>query len=175
MTKSVNKRDVEQELALHRVAIGIYAQIFVPVRSEEFQPRKGTLMHDLWQGKRLTLRHQRAWQHFTVDLYNASGKSGPVVSSYGDGGSAPKTDFKLPTARVNAEYRRLERLGSTLIREESILLRDLISDEVQCPGFIKLEVLGFATNGYKDDAQARAAGAARVTCLLEKIASFYSI
>lgn len=175
MSKAVNKRDIEQELAIHRVAVGIYADIFRAEREEEYAPRKGTVLFALWQGKRLSLRHQRAWRHFTVDLFQAHGKSGPITSSYGEFADKPTGGGQIPTAYVNAQYKRLERLISMLTGEERVLLKDLIVEEVQSPGHLRLELIGFSRNGYRDDAQARAAGAATVTCLLNRIASFYSM
>jgi hypothetical protein len=160
---------------IEQVALGISADIFRPEREEAFAPRKGTVLHGLWQGKRLTLRHQRAWKHFTIDLYEAHGKSGPVTSSYGEYADKPISDFKLPSAYVNAQYKRLERLIAALTGEERILLKDLIVEEVQRPGHLKLELIGFARNGYRDEAQARAAGAATITCLLNRIATHYSL
>jgi hypothetical protein len=145
------------------VAIGIYAESFVPQRQDQYAPRRGTLMHQLWTGKRLTLAHQRAWRHFTNDLHNAHGRSGPVSSGYGEStGSRSPSEFRVPRAGVNVEYRRLEKLFGEM------------SDEMRPNGVLKLDLIGFHRLGYKDEAQARAAGAATVVALLGRIADFYS-
>lgn len=173
MTSAVSKSD--QSDAINRVAIGIFEQLFKPAKEYEFQPRKGTLLHELWNTKRLSLRHQRGWFHFTQDLYRAEGKSGPVCGGYGEAVNSSGDGFKVPTAHVNAQYRRVQRFTSTLTRDEKTLLMDLISDDLQSQGVIRLEDIGFATTGYRSEDQARAAGVATVVYLLQRIASFYEI
>jgi hypothetical protein len=158
---------------LDRVAIGIFEQLFRPAKEYDYQPRKNTLLHELWSSKRLTLKQQRAWHHFTQDLYRAAGKSGPVCGSYGEAVSSSGDGFKVPTARVNAEYKRIQRLTSTLTKDEQILLMDLVTDDLQNQGVIRLEDIGFAKTGYRSEDQARAAGVATVLYLLQRIASFY--
>lgn len=167
MTSALSKSDLD------RVAIGIFEQLFRPAKEFQYQPRKNTLLHELWNTKRLSLRHQRGWRHFTTDLYNAVGRSGPVCGSYGESVNASPDSFKVPTARVNHEYRRVERLTATLTKDEKVLLMDLISDDLQSQGILSLEGIGFATTGYRSEDQARAAGVATVIYLLQRIASFY--
>jgi hypothetical protein len=169
-------RDLQRQDDITRAAIGIFEQIFAPARQHEFAPRKGTLMHKLWQCNRLTLRQQRAWHHFTLDLYSAVGKSGPVVSAYSEAVSKSDAgEFRAPTAKVNAQYTRMERLVKTLIRQERILLMDLIADDLQNTGALSAGDIGFALCGYRDRAQASAAGTATIGCLLSKIGDFYSV
>jgi hypothetical protein len=175
MQKAVNKRDIEKEAASRRIAVEVYNTLFVAERELEYQPRRGTVMFQLWQHKRLSLRHQRAWHHFALDLRGASGRSGPVCSGYSEASDKPSGSGKIPTAFVNAEYRRIERLIAMLCTAERLLLKDLIIEEIQAPGHLKLELLGFAGNGFKDDAMARASGATRITCLLDRIAAHYSL
>jgi len=175
VSKPLPKQDLAQVEAIQRVAIGLYETGFVFARKEAYQPRKGTLVFQLWQGKKLSLRHQRGWWHFTTDLYEACGKSGPVVSGYGDVRSTNPQDFKVPKAYVNAQYRRLERLMASLDDNEKILLRDLIYDELQQQKVLTVELIGFHLNGYKNCDQARAAGIATITYLLSRIAGFYSV
>jgi hypothetical protein len=166
----------ELEERLGRVAIGIFQhEIFRPAKDYHLQPTKGTLLHKLWSSKRLSERHQRAWRLFTTDLRNAVGKSGRVVSSYGEAIQSSGDSFKVPTARVNAEYRRVERLSASLTRDEKVLLMDLITDELQQHGELRVEDIGLATTGYRDAEQARAAGVATVVYLLQRIASFYEV
>lgn len=161
---------------ISRAAVGIYETGFVFARQEQFQPRKGTLIYALWQGKKLTLRHQRAWRHFTEDLHNAHGKSGPITSGYSEGGSNRNPgEFKVPTAYVNTEYKRLERLVAKLNKDELTLLRDLIGDELQQKGLLTAELIGFHRNGYRSEDQARAAGVANVCCLLTALANYYDL
>lgn len=175
MTKAAARQDVEQ--AISRVAVSIYETGFVAARRDDFKPRAGTLMAQLWQHKRLSERQQRAWFAFTSDLYGAAGKSGPIVSGYGDGTrSTNPSEFKAPVAHVNAQYRRLERLVATFTaREERALLGDLIQDELQRRGDLHLERIGLHISGYANADQARSSGTTAIHMVLARIASFYSV
>lgn len=176
-SKPVTKKDVAQELAIHSVAVGIYQKLFSPEKDDRYKPRQGTIIYTMWVHKKLTLKHQQAWCHFVEDLNSAEGRSGPIVSSYREssGGSGGSNVLRIPTATTNASYRRLERLFEQLTREEKILLRDLIFEEVQAKGQLKQELIGFVCNGFKSEDQARASGATRITCLLERLGAFYGV
>ncbi len=166
----------ETQEAINRVAIGIYACGFIPARQDQYRPREGTLIRQLWQSKKLTLRAQRGWAHFTADLYAAAGRSGPVCGGYGESSGARNgSDFKVPLAGVNTEYRRLEKLIRSLDRQEAVLLKDLIADELRRNGELKLDLIGFHINGYSGQDQANAAGVANITALLSRIAGFYNL
>lgn len=176
MTKHLPKADLDRQEAIGRVAMSLYQSGFVFAKKEQYAPRRGTLMFHLWQGKKLTLRHQRAWFHFTCDLYEAHGRSGPVSGGYGEATSGRNpSDFRVPVAHTNAQYRRLDKLVQSLGTQERILLKDLIYDELQRQGALELDMIGFHLNGFKDESMARAAGVATVTCLLSRIADHYSV
>ncbi len=176
MTKPLPKRDLEAQEAINRVARSIYETGFVYARDDRHRPRRGTLMYQLWHGKKLSARHAEGWYHFTCDLHEARGKSGPVTSGYGDSvTSRTPSDFKEPLAFSNAQYRRLERLFSLLDPFERVILRDLMADELQVKGALNLEAMGFCFNAYKNADQARAAAVGKLTYLMDRLAAFYSL
>lgn len=166
--------DLQKEI--QRVAAQIYATGFVAAKIDHFRPRQGTLMFHLWQQRKLTERQQRAWWCFVCDLREASGKSGPIVSSYDEAtGSRTPSEFKVPKAFVNHQYRRLEKLVEFLVGPERILLKDLIADEIRANGALELDLIGFHKNGYKNSDQARSAGVATISCLLDRLVAYYHL
>ncbi len=176
MSKPLTKTELERTADIARAAAGIYEMAFQHAKVDYLAPRKGTLMHHLWMSKKLTLQQQRAWAHFTSDLHEAHGRSGPIVGGYGEStGSRNGGDFRVPRAFVNPQYRRVEKLFMDLAKPEQILLRDLMADEVRANGILGLEQIGFHRNGYKNQDQARAAGVANIHCLLARIAAFYGV
>lgn len=174
MSSNVATQDSDR---IERAAIAIYTEMFTAQRQEQYKPREGTLMRHLWDSKRLTLQHQRAWRHFTNDLHGAHGRSGPVTSGYGESTSSRSTsEFRAPRSYVNAEYRRVEKLYAQMSAgAERALMADLMHDEVRPNGTLVAENIGFHVTGYRNEDQARAAGVATIIALLGRIADFYSI
>jgi hypothetical protein len=143
---------------------------------DDFKPKGGTQTERLWKMHKLTERQQIAWQYFCDDMNMAEGKSGGVVSPYGDYvEKSDDSDFKVPVAYMNAPRRRLERLlaGETLSRRERALLSDLAQDFLRGTSGLTLENIGFFKSGYKDKVSARAAGVAHVQNLMDRLADFY--
>lgn len=172
MSRPISKQELTQ--AINRVAASIFDSHFVSAKQQAYQPRKGTVMFRLWQGKRLSLRHQQAWYLFTRDLYAAAGKSGPVVGGYSEGGSGRNpSEHKIPTAYANAELKRLDAIWDKLMDDDKSLLRDLVANELRNDNKLDVELIGWIKSGYKDEGQAYAAGAAHVTSLLERLAGMY--
>ncbi len=176
MSKPLTKTELERTADIARAAAGIYEMAFQHAKVDYLAPRKGTLMHHLWMSKKLTLQQQRAWAHFTTDLWEANGHSGPIVGSYGEStGSRNGGDFKVPRAFVNHQYRRVEKLFMDLTKPEQVLLRDLMADEVRVNSVLELEQIGFYRSGYRNADQARSNGVAHIHCLLARIAAFYGV
>lgn len=172
MSRTASTREDE----ISRVAIGVYDTMFRASRDHDYRPREGTVMHELWQRKRLTQRHAMAWHQFCLDLDHSAGKSGSVVSSYGDAiQSSNAGDFRPPVAFANRQYIRLQALVDRLTREEYTLLGDLTADYLRHGSELATANLGMHRNGFSGRDQAHAAGVAIVTCLMDRIADFYQI
>lgn len=142
----------------------------------DFKPRSGTQAERLWKMNKFSERQQIAWQYFCDDMNMADGKSGSVVSPYGDYvEKSDDGDFKVPVAYMNAPRRRLERLlaGEILSRRERALLSDLAQDHLRGDSSLTLEAIGLFKSGYKDKVSARAAGVAHVQNLMDRLADFY--
>jgi hypothetical protein len=170
--KAVTRSDLQTAAMLQRVAIGVYEVAFRGEADDHYKPQEGTLLHRIWKMHKLTFRQQRTWKKFVEDLRAAAGESGKLVASYES--AVQVSGNKIAMSSTTPEYDRVHNLyHNYLDRDERILLRDLVTDEIQSPGIIRLELIGFARNGYRDDAQARAAGVANVCNLLSRIAGFY--
>lgn len=170
--------DQEQpEERIARASVAIYASLgaFRATKRHEYAPRENTTMRELWSRGRLNLRHQRAWRAFCDDLHAWAGKSGKVTGSYGESTGGSGNAERMPTAYVSPEYARLQRFGALLIREESSLLRDLMTEELGGQKILDTETLGHLGNGYGNEAQARASGVTRIVCLLEKMGDFWQV
>ncbi len=149
----------------------------------DFEPRHGSQVHRVWKMAKLEVRHQIAWQNFMDDAKLTAGKSGGVtgsallsLSTYGDqidrGGS---DGFKIPTARTNKYYRRMEALREFLSRRERQLLNALLQDSLVGTTSLQLELIGLVQSGYGDKISARASGVTRIQALLDRLADFYQI
>lgn len=158
---------------INRVAIAVYELEFRGIKALDYKPRDGTLMHNVWKSEKLELRHQKAWAWFMRDVNEAAGESGKVTASYEQ--AVQVSGNKQWQAWTNREYDRVVRLCDEYLdrKKERPLLISLIMDEIQTPGVLQLERIGLCYNGYKDSAQARAAGIANICCLMDRIAFFY--
>lgn len=171
-SKAITRTDLQTVAMLQRVAIGVYDIQFRGEADDFYKPQEGTLLHRVWKMHKLTFRQQRAWKKFVEDLRAAAGESGKVTSSYES--AVQVSGNKVTLASTSPEYDRVHGLyHHYLDKDERILLRDLVTDEIQSPGILRLELIGFARNGYRDDAQARAAGVANVCALISRIAGYY--
>ncbi len=165
-----------REDEITRVALRIHEVWFKPAKDPHFQPRKDTVLYDLWKGGRLTLRHQKAWFLIITDHDKALGKSGPVTSNYGESSNGRNpSEFRVPTAYENASLRRVNNLYNRLIPEQRRVLDLLLDDDWSHGGTISAEIIGALKVGYGNKDQARAAGVATVACLLDAIAGFYEV
>lgn len=145
-------------------------------RETAFEPRKGTQLHRVWAANKLNIRQQMAWREFRRDCAAAEGKSGGVCGAYGEyvekGNDA---DFKVPTAYVNAAYKRVEHiLMDYLDRHDRALLADLVQDDMNSSKKLTLEIIGVIRSGYKNENDARIAGIVNIQTLLSRLASYYS-
>lgn len=166
----------EEDNRIVRASLAIYgAAMFRAAKDYGFEPRSGTLMHALWKQKRLTMRHQKAWRMFCDDLHGWQGKSGKVTGSYGEGGGGSGNAERIPEAFASREFERLQRCCADLTPLESSLLRDMITEELEGAGSLKLEIIGLISNGYNDPSLARAVGVSRITSLLERLGAFYQV
>lgn len=171
--KAITRSDLQTVAMLQRVAVGVYEVAFNGEADDFYKPQEGTLIHRIWKMHRLTFRQQRTWKKFVEDLRAAAGESGKVTASYES--AVQVSGNKITMVSTTSEYDRVHNLyHNYLDKDERILLRDLVTDEIQSPGILRLELIGFARNGYRDDAQARAAGVANVCNLLSRMAGFYS-
>jgi hypothetical protein len=158
-----------------RVAVAVYEIEFRGIKALEYRPREGTVMFNVWKSEKLELRQQRAWSRFVADLQEAAGESGKVTASYEQ--AVQVSGNKQWSAWTNREYDRVVRLCDEYLdrKKERPLLVALMMDEVQTQGVLHLERIGLHLNGYRDSAQARAAGIANVCALMNRIASFYEV
>lgn len=172
--KSITARAPQEEIS--RVAIAVYEIQFRGIKALDFKPRDGTVMHDLWKAGKLELRHQRAWSKFVDDVRGMEGDSGKVTGSYAQAVQSSGYNDEV-RATTNAAYDRVTYLADIFLdrQKERPLLVSLMFDEVQSQGILQLTRIGFQLNGYRDPAQARAAGIANVTCLMSRVAQFYGV
>lgn len=172
-SRKIAARAPQEEI--NRVAIAVYAIEFRGIKALDFKPRDGTVMHDLWKAGKLELRHQRAWAKFVDDVRGMEGESGKVTGSYAQ--AVQSSGYKEVRSATNGAYDRVTRLADDFLdrQKERPLLVSLMFDEVQSQGILQLTRIGFQLNGYRDPAQARAAGIANVTCLMSRIAQFYCL
>lgn len=170
--KVVTRSDLQTVAMLQRVAIGVYEVAFRGEADEFYRPQEGTILHRVWKMHKLTFRQQRTWKRFVEDLRAAHGESGKVTASYET--AVQVSGNRVAMVGTTPAWDRVERLMMHYLdRDERILLADLITDEIQSPGIIQLELIGLARNGYRDGAQARAAGVANICALLSRISGFY--
>jgi hypothetical protein len=171
--RAITASDLHTAAMLQRVAIGVYQVQFRGEADDFYRPQEGTILHRIWKMRKLTFRQQRAWKKFVEDLRAAHGSSGKVTASYET--AVQVSGNRVELVKTTPEYQRIDHLANRYLdKDERILLRDLVTDELQSPGILRLELIGLARNGYKDDAQARAAGVANICNLLSRIAGYYS-
>lgn len=168
-------RPIEARIEL--VASGIYAITFKGVANGDFEPRSGTQVHRCFKMLKLDERQQIAWRYFLDDVSLSHGKSGGVVSAYGDQVSISDAgDFKAPTAFSNVYYRRVERLLTEFLsRRERALLYELLQDELKGGSSLQLETIGLIMSGYNDKVSARAAGVVHTQNILNRLADYYQV
>jgi hypothetical protein len=156
-----------------KVAMSVYALEFQGIKAAMYRPREGTVIFNVWKSEKLTLRQQRAWAKLVSDITEAAGESGKVTASYEQ--AVQVSGNKQWRAYTNREYDRVVQLCDHFLdrTKERPLLVDLIADEIHKPGVLNLERIGFHFNGYKDQAQARAAGIANICGLLDRLARYY--
>lgn len=178
LTKRVYKDFASLEVAkrIELSALGLLQIVHKGEKHLQYKPRKGTQIYRVWNMGKLDYRQQRAWAIFRRDFDTAEGVSGGVTSAYGEykdnGGNSQKT----PTSYTNVSYNRIDRLVSSfLTRDESILLRDLLKDDLQSSSDVSLEFIGLIRSGYKDDDNARTSGVTHVQNLMSKLAAYYGL
>jgi len=166
-TTVTKKRPTAQ---IRRLALQIEAHMHRAEKEDIFKPRRGSIMEQLWKGGMLTYQQQRAWTQLIRLVQDAKGKSGPVVSSYSeaiDGGGAG--GMSVPDAYENDSHVELTLLGTKLSAKERAILHDLLFDELTRPGSVGLGRIGFYFSGYKNEAQARAAGTAAIQYVCDRL------
>lgn len=157
-------------------AVSIYQALRPRDATKAYEPRTGTQVHRLWATGKLDHRQQQAWRAFRVDFESAKAKSGGITSSYGEYVEKGGDNEKVLTAYSNAAHERIERLMARyLIKDEALLLFDLLQDDLVSRGNFDLEVVGFLKSGYKKDETAKANGAGHVQALLTRVASYYGL
>jgi hypothetical protein len=170
--KDFSALKVEKRIELS--AIGIYQIVFKAEQERAFEPRKGTVLHSVWQAQKMDMRQQRAWKRFRDDVDAALGKSGGVTSSYGDYHDGGDSSDRVPTAHTNKAYQRVQDiLQRHLGRREKTLLHDLLQNDLTSNTELKLEFIGLLRSGYADERDAKTAGVVQIQCLLDKISDFY--
>lgn len=165
---------LKQAERIEIVALKIFDVVHKGVKDHDFEPRRGTEMHRAWSAGQFNKRQQIGWWLFRKDCDAALGKSGGVVSGYGeftDGGSSPE---KMPTAYSNASYRRVEHiLYEYLDRHERALLADLVQHDMKMNSKLTLEFIGLAKSGFKGKRDAYVAGVTNIQALLSRISTYY--
>jgi len=162
----------EERIAMEVFAI--YQVVFKGEKERAFQPRAKTVMRRVWDAGKLNMRQQRAWKKFLDDHDKAEGRSGGVVSAYGDYIQKGDNEFREPTAYENVYRRRIVQICSGLSRREYALLKDLVQDELKATGNIQLELIGLMRSGYADKNSARVAGVVHIHNLMDRLADEYN-
>lgn len=166
---------LDVQLALTRVAIGIYSETYKGVKIESYEPPRGTVLHDLWHGRRLSHRHQEAWR-LTVALFDEAAGVSPANTLSAVSGQPGASDGHLPRVWSNAAQEKLDRINEFYLHFHEKRLLRLLQHDLQNPGRIMhLDEIGMKISGYKDKAQARAAAAASIHRLLDSLAEFHGI
>jgi hypothetical protein len=169
-------KPVEQDrIAL--VASGISAIVFKGEAIESFKPREGSQINRVWRMLKLDERQQIAWVQFADDVALAYGKSGAVCAAYGEQvAQGDGSELKIPRAKTNVYYRRIERLLTEyLTREERALLYELLQDALKANSSLSLETIGVLRSGFSDKTSTRVAGVVHVQTLLSRLAAFYQV
>lgn len=168
-------KPIEKKIEL--VASGIYQIAFKGVKNPDFAPKNGTQVHRCFKMEKLSERQQIGWREFSDDVALAFGKSGGVVSAYGETTNrGDGSDFRAPKTFTNPAYRRIERLlRDFLNRRERALLYELLQDELKGNSSLQLETIGLLRSGYADKVSARAAGVVHCQLLLERLADYYQV
>ena len=165
---------LEIQLALSRVAVGIQSELYRGCKLAGYEPRRKTVVHDAWHGKKLSERHQKAWKETLMLFERAAGVS-PRNGGYGErrgGGERPTK----PVARSNRAQASLELLyGQHLHHHEWRLLHSLVLEHFQGVKVFTLQQLGRLRDGYNDEAQARAAGITNLHRLFDSLAEFHGM
>ena len=168
------RREKVQKIQYAAVELASKSFLFRAEREQIFRPRRGSTLEHAWKIGRLTYLQQHAWNLLIREIMDAKGASGGVTSSYSEKVDIQSNGAAMPVAYTNRAYQRMEFLMQRyLSRKEYALLRDLLYDELTKPGVVGLNQIGFWFAGYKDNAQARAAGVGVIGCLLDRIAEFY--
>lgn len=168
--------ELKVEERIDTLAMSLLKVVHRGEKETAFEPRKGTQLHRVWASNKLDMRQQRAWRQFRRDCDAAEGKSGGVCGSYGEFiDKGDDGDFRVPTAFVNAAYKRVEHiLMSYLDRHDRALLADLVQDDMNSSKKLTLEIIGVIRSGYKNENDARIAGIVNIQTLLSRLASYYS-
>lgn len=172
MTGNVNSLEVQ--LAIGRVAMGILTTPYTGAKITAFEPQRKTTIHDAWHGKKLSARHQQAWA-MTMALFKEAAGVSPGNGGYGDcvGGGDGQP---MPVVYSNSAQLRLERLRDQhLHHHEWRLLGTLTMENFNNVKLYSLQHLGQQMSGYRDEAQARAAGVATLHRLMDSLAEFHGI
>ena len=170
--KQFSQLRIEKRIELS--AIGIYQILWRGEAEKAFEPNKGTQIHRVWKMKKLDIRQQHGWKKFRHDCANMSGKSGGVVSPYGEYKDDSCEREKMPTAYTNEHYERVRDIMMRYLgRRERTLLYDLVQDDLRSGSDLQLEFLGLLRSGYSEEEKARAAGVVHVQNLLDRLADYY--
>jgi hypothetical protein len=182
MTKRATKviRDFSElkpiESRIEAVAHSFLQVAFKGEVHPDFEPKQGSQAHRVWRMGKMAIRHQIAWQNLMNDVKLSAGRSGSVCANYGEGvDRGDGSDFRVPKARTNPAYRRLERLRELMGRRERQLLHAMVQDSLVSTSGLQLEVIGLVQSGYGDKVSARAAGVATIQSLLDRLADLYQV
>lgn len=178
MTKPSASTELEIQIALRRVAIGIYSEAYKGVKLSGFEPERASVVHDLWHAFKLSGRHQRAWERTTALFREAAGVSpGNTLSAALSqrGGNGNGSD-RLVRVHYNEAQETLDRIYEFHLRWHERRLLELLRLDYHNKGrLMHLDEIGLKLSGYKDKAQARAAAAASIHRLLDSLAEFYGL
>jgi len=165
---------LKPEERIELTASAVYQIVFRGEKERAFQPRAKTVVYSVWSAAKLSLRQQRAWVKFLDDIDKAEGHSGGTTASYGDFTDGGGDNHRVPKARANAYFQRVEYICNRFLsRREYQLLRDLVRDHLQNTGRAKVEDIGLIKSGYQGKRDAYVAGSVNIQNLLDRLADAY--
>lgn len=140
-----------------------------------YEPPRGTVLHRLWRGRKLTRRQCQAAEKFfeIVGFAVEGGGSGGLLPTYAPRVQSSRQEF-YPTFFQNYYLRELQAIERSVCVHEWLVLRGLVRDFYWHGrgGDLDLEYFGTLCSGYKDRRQAYAAGVSRIQCVLTSLAEY---